>query len=765
MESRVEECFNAGLRCLKTKKFKEAVKLFSRAIEYGKKLANAHTLYEFRSFAYMSLSLFDEAVKDGQSALFINPKSSNAYIVLGNALWLQGKKENAMTVLRSGCINANKNEKKYMRPDPILDLPPEIVYMILVFFNLSEIYNFRRISKKWKGFIDASSNLWRELNFDTGEYPELVAKSISVRNGRQYPSHLLLCESESQEETGQLLTSNGFLFAKSNFGNNDKKEVFDCSELFQKFSKKFSEKNAKKMNILTEKSVLVGIKNAGPMLNKLFVTDGRQLSTTTISELTKSSKPRLNSLTLSRIRKMSESSHIMPIVKQSLQTNHLHSLCLSYNTSVNSNIVVNIGKYCTKLRVFDVSCCPKVNWVTCLEKATLENLTSWFTELEELYINDQYESMNLLSERLHPTIRFPELNVLSMSWNKRRCKLYFPSGLNPMEKRFETRMTRYEVSWARFPKLKHICLDGHFDLYSPAIPFTNPHLQDDNNEENGRLSNLCVFSSAGATKLTDQTFCYWMHNSSKIKVLDVSGGIYLGNGAANVIATMGNNLTSLNLSGCINLSEQNIVRIVQQTLPNKIKYLDLSKTTSGNQVAYEISRNMNCYLENLVLDSTLISGNGLVEIAKSIRNLATVCSSCKKAFDLSRGLICDCDVYKSLMKLETTSEENGLSDSGVNNKRKRDSGINQYEGTENIENGGDNLSSDIRTRANVFKNINHRDGTSDELGLEYRNKLEPSGPRMKLLSINKCENIGVDAVVQAKNWLGVFNISIPYNFA
>lgn len=88
-----------GNACIQQKKYKEAIQLYSEALEVDPK---SHTVYSNRSLAYSNLSEFDKALSDADRCIDISPNFARGYLRRAVACNGLGEHEKAMAAAEAG---------------------------------------------------------------------------------------------------------------------------------------------------------------------------------------------------------------------------------------------------------------------------------------------------------------------------------------------------------------------------------------------------------------------------------------------------------------------------------------------------------------------------------------------------------------------------------------------------------------------------------------------------------------------------------------
>jgi len=109
-EEKALEWKSEGNKCLRDKKYDEAIKAYTNALELD---GNSYLYYCNRSAARILKKDEDElwgAVKDARKCVDINPKYAKGYLNLASALMRQKKEHDAVAVLRKGLENIKNDE-------------------------------------------------------------------------------------------------------------------------------------------------------------------------------------------------------------------------------------------------------------------------------------------------------------------------------------------------------------------------------------------------------------------------------------------------------------------------------------------------------------------------------------------------------------------------------------------------------------------------------------------------------------------------------
>ncbi|PVU93423.1 hypothetical protein BB561_003294 [Smittium simulii] len=738
-EKKFNDLIIAGKRCLKAHKYNNSIEIFTELL--GIKSSYSKTkVYGYRAFAFYNLKSYDKALKDAQKTLLLDSKNPNAYWLTSKIMWELCNKPGAISVLQSGILNSDKTNPNYnslkgllglytsemltkkKKLDPLFDIPIEITFFILEYFSITELISLKRVCKSWKNFIDSSQILWKDVTFLQQNTSTLTPRTFFIKDTLN--SNLIL---KDHSETSY----------KMSFLENTTTNCFknNCYNLY--FADNFidNQKFFKKQPI-SEKIITSSINNASSQLASIIIPDSRNLGSGFISALTKKSHPRLSTFCVSRLSKITETSKILPLIRNFLHTNHLTKLCFSYNSLITSEIVYNIGLHCTNLKTLDLSCTPNVDWGLVLTQTAKHSNKEWFKELQELYVENQLHNYILVSNNMSQLgINFKKLKTLSLAWNINKYRLMGLSTFNPFTEAEKINYRIFELNFAAFPNLIHACLDGLFEIYTPVLSFGLTSTDVVNS--NTYIPNFCLFSCASSNNLSNNFFISMLQHSKKLKYLNLAKSRNIQNSFIESILHFSSFLTVLNLTECVGLSASDLNLLIQQCSQH-LEILELASTNADDSTQLTLAKFMPKCIRKINLDQTLSTGSGLLAISKAIKNMYYLCSKCN-------SILSDFENYCNCLESIQAYQENKIKDLDILNLESRtpkrkfsELGKLKVQNTQNINNKNHVQSSNIQRSNITIKNI--------------------------LISVKNCNYISLEAVENSREQLKGTLTKILYQF-
>ncbi|OMJ28012.1 hypothetical protein AYI69_g2536 [Smittium culicis] len=506
--------------------------------------------------------------------------------------------------------------------------------MIINYLSLKDVYRISSVCTLWKTYIDSNKLLWRNLDY-------------SKKSSYEPFNHF---ENLGTRLEDRLLSKKFSELGNSACIQSNSKCNHRCSILFDQGRLYSNKKIPARSHPISEKLILRGILNSREQLLSISIPDSRNVTKKLFSEILSRSRPRLQKLSLSCLKPPLIPPVLSPLVSSLAQTNHLTNLCISYNPILTSKMVIEIAKNCTQISSLDLSCCSNVDWLSIISQFNLNPPDSFFPNLENLFINDQLESFILICTPESRLVNsFNKLSTLSISWNSMRRKLFFPGSYIPLSKAVPNSYRNYKINFSLFPNLKHICLDGHFDVYTPVFI-------DLQNGENNELviPEWCVFSCGFSSKLDNRAFISLISASQNLKALDISWANKLDSESVyHLLSLEKSQLNSLNISGCLGFSVEDLIRMSKKF--NDLSYIDFSYTNCDTVVASEMVSMVTRNLETLILDGTSVSDSGVAKLIAKIVEISPKCYDCNSLVSPSMS-VCKCRVAQ----LSNKRGNNGL---------------------------------------------------------------------------------------------------------
>ncbi|PVV01465.1 hypothetical protein BB560_004116, partial [Smittium megazygosporum] len=676
--------------------------------------------------------------------------------------------------LRSGISNADSSREHYRIlkktldafevetktpvTDPIKLLDSELIVRIFKDLGLKQVCKLRLVSKKWDNLICNSRILWQNLDF-------LPSSSITT-----IPYSMISHQNKSKQSR---LSSPSLGTGSTSRTNNTDFDMCDdyCFKLFESYQHRVLWGSYSRPFNVKEVSICSSIEKVKSGLKSLVIPDCRNLTTDSISLLTRKTYPILNKVGLSRL-KLSEPSKIYPLLRTFMQTNHLDSLCLNYTSCLTSTMVYNLGIHCTKLKKLDISCTPLVEFSEIFASISQNTQSLWFPELEELYVENQHRNCFLLSLQAEQTgIRMTKLKTLSLAWNKNKAKMYSSNSTNPFNS-LPSNSDSFVLSFSVFPNLKHICLDGLFSVYTPKLP----HEETGVFIENGMdfVPEFCVFSCSSGSKVSSDILGILLQKSSRLKSLN------LGNTGNFRIRTEGEKpsfkyLNYLNLSLCHNISVSELNELIVAAM-STVKILNLSSTSLDQSTIVEISSRVSTNMEQIILDNTNITGSGLVLLCTAFRNLFFKCKICDQRLKGST-FVCPCineaktkaksDDKKGIFNAGSSLLQKSSTEMlGLGNPKNRENKIGR---TNSIFSGRNGLNQKRKFselgKGSIYGGAVKFNEDPNENKTQNFGIIRTEDPLLPILiSVNNCSGIATDAYTQSLEILAGTLVKIEFRF-
>jgi hypothetical protein len=193
----------------------EAIRAFDQALAKAKtqnskdsRLAGL-ALLDLRVEAHLRRNKYDRASKDAETMIRLDRTDVRGYFRLGQIKRMQGDRAAALNIYSTGLRYVSLNSPlrhmlkikhestlraiKLSKPtDPFTVLPPELLQMILSYFDYSEATAIARVSKNWRDIIVSLPVIQTTLDFSGSQKPiSKAAFNACIRRLSKQPSMVI----------------------------------------------------------------------------------------------------------------------------------------------------------------------------------------------------------------------------------------------------------------------------------------------------------------------------------------------------------------------------------------------------------------------------------------------------------------------------------------------------------------------------------------------------------------------------------------------
>ncbi|KAI9248385.1 hypothetical protein EDC94DRAFT_625133 [Helicostylum pulchrum] len=182
--------FNDGKQAFTNGQFKEAVSLFTRALDLN---PNEITLLDYRAACFEKLNNTKSAIEDAGRIVKILPTDARGYLRGGKLFCLQKQYAKAIKLYTHGLRKVDPKDPKYTmlvdmkakaekatQPRPSMDimtmLPYDVIGSIFSYLTFDRRVQCLAVSKKWREFGLRWSGMWRNLEFGNRRVTQNVIK-------------------------------------------------------------------------------------------------------------------------------------------------------------------------------------------------------------------------------------------------------------------------------------------------------------------------------------------------------------------------------------------------------------------------------------------------------------------------------------------------------------------------------------------------------------------------------------------------------------